>query len=289
MDNPVVNLEGLSRPLTKLVEVVSAGIGTLYAPFGTVRQAKADAKALIIRATAEQDVATINQRVAARLEHREAIRQENLERVTSVAAQELPSEVSDKRVDTDWTLQYLDHAQDVCDEQLQVIWGRILAGEVASPGSYSKRTLAFLSTLDKWEAMAFTDFCSFALEDEDGWRFVFHDKAYFEMMREKFDNRGIEEHFASVGLLQPSTGMPAPSDLNGRHIAYFGQKYQLAGPPKAHPPSIASLESPIPIRDFTSIGQQLARISGASPIDEFIPRLSASMMDDGVRFEAITS
>ena len=48
MSNPLVDLKGLSEPLTKLVEVVSQGIGTLYSPFGTVRQAKADAKSKII-------------------------------------------------------------------------------------------------------------------------------------------------------------------------------------------------------------------------------------------------
>ena len=51
MENPIVNLEKLSEPLTKLVEVISKGVGTLYAPFGTIRQAKADAEATIIVAS----------------------------------------------------------------------------------------------------------------------------------------------------------------------------------------------------------------------------------------------
>jgi len=273
------------------VEVVAAGIGELYAPFGIVRRAKAKAKATIIRAEADGEAATISHRVAARLVHREAIRQENIEKVASIAAGELPPQVSSEPVDTDWTLQFLDHAQDICDEQLQVLWARILAGEVASPGSYSKRTLDFLRTLDKWEAMAFTDFCSLALEGNDGWRFVFHNDIYYEFMRAKFEDRAFEDHFASIGLLQPSPSMPAPSSIDGWSVTYFGRKFKLVGPPKPDKTrGIAALEIPLSTRTLTMIGQQLAQISGAAAVDGYIDRLAASMQkESNVRFEPIAS
>jgi hypothetical protein len=62
MANPLISLENLTEPLTKLVEVVAAGIGTLYAPFGTVRQAEADAKAKVILAKANTEVLSLQQR-----------------------------------------------------------------------------------------------------------------------------------------------------------------------------------------------------------------------------------
>jgi len=290
-DGPLANLGKLSEPLTKLVEAVSAGVGSLYEPIGIVRKAKADARAAVILAKSQGEVATIQQRVAARLEHREGMRQENLEKITAIAASELPRSVSSEPVDLDWTIQFLDHAQDVNDEQMQSLWGRILAGEVANPGTYAKRTLAFLRSLEKWEAEGFTEFCSLALEDKKGWRFVFHADAYHELYRSKFEDRGYEQHFAAIGLLAPTTGMPNPSELNGRDVEYFGIKYGLVGPSKPdRSKGIASLEIGPSMRQFSAIGQQLAIISGAAPIDGYIDKLSASMDKEyGVRFERCAS
>ncbi len=287
---PLVSLDKLSEPLTKLVEVVAAGIGTLYAPFGTMRQAKADAKAAVVRAEADVEVASIQERARTRLEHREALRQRNLEAITSVAANELPATVSKEPVDIDWTLQYIDQAQDVCDEQLQALWARILAGEVASPGSYSKRTLAFLKTLDKWEAEALTLLCSFAIEDDGGWPVIIEDDFCRELMREEFHDAAIIGHFDSIGILA-SGGMMYPSSFNGREFSYFGSRYRTSGPekPKQEGP-LPGFEIPIATHLFSAIGKQLSAIAGARPIEGFVERLSESLArSSNVRFEKIDS
>lgn len=291
VDGPLVNLDRLSEPLTKLVEVISSGIGAIYEPVGIVRRAKAEAKAAVIRAESAGEIASIERRIAARIEHREALRQENIERVASIAASELPENVSSEPVDLDWTTQFVNHAQDVSDEDMQVLWGRILAGEVADPGTYSKRTIGFLRTLEKWEAQAFTEFCACALLDSNGWRIVFHGDTYDEFMGSKFQNRGIESHFVAIGLLMSETGMPGPSDLNGMHVEYFGEKYRLVGPPKpAATKGIAALEIGPSVRNFSQIGQQLATIAGAKPIQDYARRLSQFFEKEyGVRFEQVAS
>lgn len=291
VDGPLVNLDKLSEPLSKLVEVVSSGIGALYEPVGIVRRAKAEAKAAVIRAESAGEVASIERRIAARLQHREELRQENLERVASIAAGELPPKVSRESVDLDWTTQFINHAQDVSDAEMQILWGRILAGEVADPGTYSKRTISFLRTLEKWEAQAFTEFCSCALRDSNGWRFLFHSEPYSEFLRSKFGSRGIESHFVTIGLLMPETGMPNPSDLNGTQVEYFGNEYRLRGPSKSDAKNgIGLLEIGPSLRNFSQIGHQLAAISGAVPIDKYVERLSVSFEKEyGVRFERVAS
>jgi hypothetical protein len=284
-----MDLEKLSEPLTKLVEVVATGIGTLYAPYGTVKQATADAKSRVIIAKADVVVASIEQRANSRLMYRESLRQENIEAITSISASELPDKVSDKPVDVDWTIQYLDHAQDVFDKQLQTLWARILAGEVTSPGSYSKRTLAFLKSLDKWEAVAFTQFCSFALEWDNGWRFLLHEKAYTEMLNERFENKDYESHFISIGLLQSETSMFPPSGLDNVTFGYFGTEYvfkQIEKIKKTSGVSISQIEIPLSTRNFSMIGQQLAKIAEPDPIDNYIEKLGESTpTDSNVRIE----
>lgn len=290
MDNPLSNLKDLSKPLTKLVSAISKGIGTLYSPFGTVRQAEADARAKIIHAEADAQVQSIQDRAKNRLMYREALRQENIERISCIAANELPEKVSDDDIDDDWIIQFFDHAQDVCDSDLQTLWARILAGEVTSPGKYSKRTLQFLKTLDKDEAEKFTQLCSVAIQSNEGCDYILHSKATTDAIRNQLGEGGWMEHFKSIGLLSPTEHLPAPSDFNGAKITYHGTHYLIEGPEKAETQTISTMELPVSLTMFSVIGQQLAGIAGAEPIDDYIESLASSLQaeDANLRF-TITS
>jgi len=47
---------------------------------------------------------------------------------------------------------FLNIAEDISDEDMQVIWGRVLAGEIKKPKSFSLRTLEVLRNMSKEEA-----------------------------------------------------------------------------------------------------------------------------------------
>lgn len=63
--------------------------------------------------------------------------------------------------DEDWLHQFLDTCKDIGDDRMQTVWGKLLAGEVASLGTYSLLTLNTVRTLRKREADLFTKFCTF--------------------------------------------------------------------------------------------------------------------------------
>jgi hypothetical protein len=256
--------------------VTSAGIGTLYKPFGTVRQAKADAKAKAIAVNADLEILDIKQRTDLRIEHRETLRQENIEKVVSIAANEMSDKVSKEPVDLDWSLQFFDAAQDVCDEDMQSLWARILAGEVSDPGSYSKRTLQFLKTLDKFEAEKFVVFCSFALQFENHWYVIFEDKVTKEIMEEKFGENDLFSHFASIGLItDQSLGDCESWDKNS--LSYFKTVYNVTSTKEEDTGRIKSINIPIGFRVFTQIGQQLYAMANATKIDDYPEMLSANL------------
>lgn len=58
----------------------------------------------------------------------------------------------DTSVNDDWLYRWRDYTGEVSDADLQKIWGRLLAGEVKAPGTYSLRTLDFLRNLSQEEA-----------------------------------------------------------------------------------------------------------------------------------------
>jgi len=72
------------------------------------------------------------------------------EEVLQDDTQEPPS----KNIDDDWLYRWRDYAGDVSAETMQQLWGKILAGELKAPGSYSLRVLDFLRNLSQDEAQA---------------------------------------------------------------------------------------------------------------------------------------
>lgn len=72
--------------------------------------------------------------------------------------------VSDEPVNIDWTNRFFSIVEDISDETLQDIWGRILAGEVKQPNSFSLRTLDLLRNITKEEAELFVKASRFYIE-----------------------------------------------------------------------------------------------------------------------------
>jgi len=149
------DLVGLSKPITRLIEVISQGVGAVSRPY-LIRK-NADAKAYEVRAIAAalKDVADEHhlpvvfkdgeidvwqkpddgtlvlthepseERSNRRSEYENRKRQHNVESITSAAAEELASEteVSNEPPDEDWVSRFFRAAEDVSSEQMQKLWG----------------------------------------------------------------------------------------------------------------------------------------------------------------------
>lgn len=70
----------------------------------------------------------------------------------------------DAEVETDWIYAWREYAGKVSSDELQRLWGELLAGEIKEPGKYPLRTLEFLKCLSKAEADDISKVASFALE-----------------------------------------------------------------------------------------------------------------------------
>src|SRR6266542_4826978 len=79
----------------------------------------------------------------------EAHRQKNIEDITAKALPQLEEGAKPDAMEDDWVTNFFDKSRIVSDTQMQDLWSRVLAGEANTPGAYSKRTVNFLSDLDK--------------------------------------------------------------------------------------------------------------------------------------------
>jgi uncharacterized repeat protein (TIGR03899 family) len=166
MEVNLVKIEG--KPLTKLIETVSAGIGTLYRPTSIRKEAKAEAERIKIIAQAEADALIIKteanyelvKRAQSRFVNEQVNKQINIENVAQKTEKYLPENVSETPVDVDWRTKFFNKCQDVSNEEMQEIWAKILAEEINAPGQTSLRTLDIVSTLTVQEATLFEKLCA---------------------------------------------------------------------------------------------------------------------------------
>ena len=146
--------------LDKLVETIAnatglTALGTIMNAHGEAKaqaylakkKAQTDAEVEILRLQSEEKVA---QYVLARNKQKV----ENVEEIVSKAKQQFtPDEqVPEDPVEKDWMTRFLNIAEEISDKDLQDIWGRILAGEIKKPKSYSLRTLEVMRNMSKDEA-----------------------------------------------------------------------------------------------------------------------------------------
>lgn len=76
-----------------------------------------------------------------------------------------PQALPARDIDEDWLFMWREYAGKTSTEDLQKLWGSVLAGEVKSPGSYSIRTLEFLKSLSKSEADLISQLARYVIDD----------------------------------------------------------------------------------------------------------------------------
>ena len=216
----------LVEPTMKLLDMVGGAIGTLYEPKHKKKMADATAYEINVigeamRSAADlpivydqngvvinsEDFARLMQRAGTRLALQETIKQHNIESVVDNAYEILEKEevCSEEPVEQGWINRFFDSVADISDEDLQKLWGKVLAGEIKQPKSYSLRTLETLKNLSKHEATLFQKIAPFVLREGNNHFIVSnndilkkHDLNYHEIMQ--LDECGLINSGISVSL-----------------------------------------------------------------------------------------
>jgi len=270
--------DGFGRAAEKLADtihhVVDLAMGPDRIRAKIIAEAEGQAAAMVIFAEGRAKVQGVEARAVARLRKREVRRQENIESITKKAFDALPPpvQVSEQPVNQDWTSRFFQECQDISDEQMQQIWARILAGEVARPGSFAPRTLSIVRDLTKEDADLFAKVCSFTWDiPGTGIIPVIHmvdglvDGLVDGQQSAKAElNIGMLMHLTSIGLIEFNVVTEYGTVETRTEIApsYYSRGHQL----KSDGGVRRSLSLGHVV--FTSAGAELARISNAVGNDQ---------------------
>lgn len=189
-------VQALVSPAEKLIEAVSGAIGKAYEPKHVRKMADAKAYELKLISDAVRNnsdvpivydstgvsIDTSNfeeiaKRASSRLAYQEITKQQNIEAVADNAYEELKDveNVSPEPVNPDWMFRFFNSVENISNEDMQKIWGHILAGEVKSPNTYSYRTLEKLKNMTQQEAECFQNISALALR-HGGKVFILNDE-----------------------------------------------------------------------------------------------------------------
>lgn len=299
----IKDLVGLSQPMTKLIEVVSSAIGAGYRPRAIRNEAEAKAYEILTLSRAEaeaeqekcdsklssalarvEQIAQENPELAARAKQRLLMReiegQLNIEAIAEHAYFALPPSVSEEPISSDWRRKFFLEAENVCESDMQFLWGKVLAGEIATPGFFSLRTLDALRNISKAEAELFRKACSLAMAD--GWiavpghdlnsALVPYGLTYGDILSLRdigllMDGDNIHKDFS------PANPVPGPQEHNAM-LLNNGQWIQLSGQ------GLAGLR--ITALLFTKVGRELQRLIDPSADDEYLHALGNNLRARGI-------
>lgn len=213
-------------------------------------------------------------------------KQHNREQVLLHAAEELsqvppPSDSNksvneEKELDDDWLAALGRYAENATSERLQQMFGRVLAGEIKRPGSYSLFTLDLVSKLGEKDAKAITSIAPY----------VIGDGIYLTPTTKKVLDFVTISHLVAIGILNATSvgALPAARKLNFRSqnivngqpcIAFALQKHALLL--RSPTEQEIQLDSAV----LTWVGQEVLSLHSVDPSDEMLRELSAVLGEKG--------
>ena len=184
------------------------------------------------------------------------------------------SEPLSEKVDDDWLYRWRDYTGDVSNADLQMLWGRVLAGEVKAPGTYSLRCLDFIRNLSQSEAKLIESMCSLVVDI-----FIWRPNSY-ALPLSMSELLNLEE----LGLV---SGVAGSLSLQYKHTEAPGAGWQKLLQSNGrclyiqHKDESAILK--VPAYAITKLGLQISKLGSFKPDYEYIEAMGRSFVAQGYK------
>lgn len=281
-DGPsLVNLGDLSKPATALIDKISEAIGGAFRPHQIRRVARAEADAQLIAAATQLEISELQHRALRRFVSEEARKQDNIEAITEKALRNVTDNAEPNKIEDDWITNFFDKCRVISDEEMQILWAQVLAGQANAPGWYSKRTVDYLASLDKNDAHLFRTLCGF------GWNASTIIPLVFDVSDAIYTTSGLTftalTHLDDIGLVrfESVSGFRLEKLPKQTRLAYYGGLVELELP--------ASENNYLNIGHvlLSKVGQELAPLCASTAVDGFLDYVVGKWRTENIRVSPI--
>ena len=177
-----------------------------------------------------------------------------------------------KQYNFDWFIRYYEASGNISDKEMQILWAKILAGEIEKPSSYSLRTLDVLRNISKEEAERFVKICNAAIKIESGKYAIPADHDYISKNIINYSDILMLEE---IGLINSGSGIHINDDLESN------TEYKLYMYGSLIVKAIASEKRKFSLRvyPFTNVGNELATLIDRESNEENFLNLCKKLQD----------
>lgn len=257
------DLTGFGEPLKRVIDCLNDGVSALMAPFLFKRMERAKLEfaeegltktsLITLKQSLTQDL------VEAAHTSRDKREIDNIVDIYGHAAlqlQGLEKQLTEKTVSSEWSAHFFDASKDCANDDVKIIWSKILAGEIQNPGKYFKRTLTVLKDIEQHEAEWFVKLCQLTIDDAYVPMFVLTGNKYFRF--NEFQS------LIDCGLINGTDGMmeyPQSCTLKGKSCDI---ELEIKGTPPV-----------IGVYSFTDSGHQICELVQCETNMSFMNELKA--------------
>lgn len=155
----LIDLGNISEPaagvINNFVDKISSALGWMATP-KNFKPAIIEANKSIIEEIANREDINPIERAAIVSNYRKIVKEyKNQVDVIQTAINHLDKTARPNDVNNDWLLYFFDKVKDITEEEMKMIWAKILAGEFNKPNTFTKKFLHTLSIMDNNMASTF--------------------------------------------------------------------------------------------------------------------------------------
>jgi len=178
----------------------------------------------------------------------------------------------------DWLQRWKDYAGAVTSEDLQTLWGQVLAGEVKSPGQYSIRFMSFLHNLSQDEAKLIEKAMPFIV-----------DSMIYREAADLLNREGLD--FAKILQLQELGVLSGAEAIGLKRTYKMSEEQGLKQLLSSHNLAIGvshtvpNIGLELPAYIVTSLGRQLATLGSFEANVEYLRLIGRKIKEKGFRVE----
>jgi hypothetical protein len=213
----------------------------------------------------------------------------NVQKISHIAYEDLkcetkcqPDSFAESNISDDWLNTFEREASTKSSEEMQVLFGKILAGEIRKPSSFSIRTIQLMGQLDSNVAKVFADFCAMTVTIENNGEIVDsrvispgHDVTS-NPLREygiSYKNLQLLQEYGLIAAELATTMDYTPSILRpSAHLfpfIYQGSRWALESIGERKPGDRLAVPGAV----LTSVGRELSRVVDVVPNSKYTAAL----------------